>query len=40
MINDNIPWGDYCQVKRMNPSTLVAGVHSMKRLSRVGKPIG
>ena len=32
MINANIPWADYCQVKRMNPSTLVAGVHSMKRL--------
>ena len=34
MIDNNIRWPDYCEIKRMNPSTLVAGVHSMKRLKR------
>jgi len=32
MITDKIPWADYCQVKRMNPSTLVAGCKSMLSL--------
>ena len=32
MITDQIPWTDYCQVKRMNPSTLVAGCKSMLSL--------
>ena len=34
MITDKIPWSDYCQVKRMNPSTAVEGCHSPKRLRR------
>ena len=32
MITDKIPWADYVQVKRMNPSTLVAGCKSMLSL--------
>jgi len=32
LITDKIPWWDYCQVKRMNPSTLVAGCKSMLSL--------
>lgn len=32
MITDKIPWADYCQVQRMNPSTLVAGCKSMLSL--------
>ncbi len=32
MITDKIPWDEYCTVKRMNPSTLVAGCHSMLSL--------
>ena len=32
MISDQIPWADYVQVKRMNPSTLVAGCKSMLSL--------
>ena len=32
MITDKIPWDEYCKVKRMNPSTLVAGCHSMLSL--------
>ena len=35
MISDKIPWADYVQIKKMNPSTLVAGCHSMKRLKRL-----
>lgn len=34
MISETILWNDYCQIKRMNPSTIVAGIHSMKRLNR------
>jgi len=34
MIELNIEWNNYTQVKRMNPSTLVAGRKSMKRLKR------
>jgi len=33
-IQPNIPWPDYCGIKRMNPSTLVAGNKSMLRLKR------
>ena len=32
MITDKIPWDDYCKVKRINPSTLVAGCKSMLSL--------
>lgn len=32
MITDKIPWYEYCEVKRMNPSTLVAGCKSMLSL--------
>jgi hypothetical protein len=32
VITDKIPWDEYCTVKRMNPSTLVAGCHSMLSL--------
>jgi hypothetical protein len=32
MISDQIPWADYVQVKKMNPSTLVAGCKSMLSL--------
>lgn len=32
MITDKIPWDEYCKVKRMNPSTLVAGCKSMLSL--------
>ena len=32
MISDETPWADYVQVKRMNPSTLVAGCKSMLSL--------
>ena len=32
LITDKIPWADYVQVKRMNPSTLVAGCKSMLSL--------
>ena len=32
LITDKIPWWDYCQIKRMNPSTLVAGCKSMLSL--------
>lgn len=34
MITHRLPWQDYCQIKKMNPSTAVAGCHSMKRLRR------
>jgi len=34
MIETNTAWPEYCQIKRMNPSTLVAGCKSMKRLKR------
>ena len=32
MITDKIPWDEYCAIKRMNPSTLVAGCKSMLSL--------
>jgi hypothetical protein len=32
MITDEIPWDEYCTIKRMNPSTLVAGCKSMLSL--------
>jgi hypothetical protein len=32
MITEQISWDEYCKVKRMNPSTLVAGCHSMLSL--------
>jgi hypothetical protein len=32
MITDKIPWDEYCKIKRMNPSTLVAGCKSMLSL--------
>lgn len=34
MITENIPWDDYLQIKKMNPSTLVAGCKSMLHLKR------
>jgi hypothetical protein len=34
VIHKEINWEDYCNVKKMNPSTLVAGCKSMLRLKR------
>jgi exodeoxyribonuclease VIII len=34
MIDKTIAWEDYCNIKRINPSTLVAGCKSMLRLKR------
>jgi hypothetical protein len=34
MLNPNVSWDDYRQIKKMNPSTLVAGCKSMQRLRR------
>lgn len=34
MITPNVPWQDYLQVRKMNPSTIVAGCYSMLRLKR------
>jgi len=34
VIDKTISWDDYCNIKRMNPSTLVAGCKSMLRLKR------
>jgi hypothetical protein len=34
MIDPNVSWQDYLSIKRMNPSTLVAGCKSMLRLKR------
>lgn len=34
VINTNMPWSDYLELKRMNASTLVAGCKSMLRLKR------
>jgi exodeoxyribonuclease VIII len=35
MISLDLTWDDYLAIPKMNPSTLVAGCHSMKRLKRV-----
>lgn len=34
MIDKTIPWSDYTKIQRMNPSTLVHGCKSMRRLKR------
>ena len=34
MIDKSIAWNDYLSIKRMNPSTLVHGIKSMRRLRR------
>lgn len=34
MIRNDVSWADYLGIKRMNPSTLVHGCHSMRRLKR------
>jgi len=34
MLSPNISWTDYCNIKRMNGSTIVAGMKSMLRLKR------
>lgn len=34
MIDHTITWENYCSLRRMNPSTLVHGCKSMKRLKR------
>lgn len=32
MITTEIPWNEYTRIERMNPSTLVAGIKSMRHL--------